>query len=214
MRYFLLFYIFAIVAVIGVFGFRGQTSEKTPLRIFPDMDEQARYKPQGYTDYHADKAMDRPEPVGTVATIPAHLKPHAVYEVFVEDDYVLTGKIGESYGKTIPATIPVDGDLMQLGKEKYEIFCSSCHGITGDGNGVTKKYGMLTTPSYFDQRLIDTPVGQIYETINVGKGLMGPYGAKLRIKERWAIVAYVRALQTARNASIDDVPQQFRNTLK
>jgi mono/diheme cytochrome c family protein len=102
---------------------------------------------------------------------------------------------------------------MALGHEKFQIFCSSCHGTTGDGNGITKKYGMIATPSYHDDRFRNMPEGEIFNTITHGKNLMGPYGAKLRYNERWAIVAYVRALQRAQTATINDVPQQNRKEL-
>ena len=211
MRYFLLIYIFVIVAVIGALGFRGKVSEKPPWRIFPDMDEQARVKPQSYTDFYSDKRQDRPAIEGTIAMIPDHLKIYAKYDVFVEDDYLGTGKVNGEYGKGFP--MPVTNELMKLGQEKFQIFCSRCHSITGDGNGVTKKFGMVLTPTYFDPRLIDMPEGQLFETISKGKGLMGSYAAVLRLEERWAVIAYVRALQRARTATIDDVPEQYRKVL-
>ena len=207
--------------MIGVLGFRGSTSEKPPWRIFPDMDEQARVKPQAYSNFYSDKREDRPAIEGTIAMIPEHLEIYAKYDVFEEDDFLSTGKVGlagnKKYGDGFP--MPVTNELMKLGQEKYQIFCSRCHSMVGDGNGITKKFGMIVTPSYFDPNdprkpsIMDMPNGQIFETITKGKGLMGPYGAVLRYEERWAVIAYVRALQRARTATIDDVPEQYRKEL-
>lgn len=212
MRYFLAIYVFVIVTVVSVLGFRGSTSQKPPLRIFPDMDEQARYKPQAYTDFFADKRQDRPAVPGTVAMIPEHLQVYAKYDTFEADSYLASGKTDDGeYGNGIP--LPVDNTFIKLGQEKYTIFCSRCHGETGDGNGITKQYGMAATPSYHTERIRTQPDGMIYETIVHGRNLMGPYGAKLRIRERWAIVAYLRALQRAQMGTVDDVPEQYLKEL-
>jgi mono/diheme cytochrome c family protein len=214
MRYFIVIFLFSIVAGIGILGFRGDFSQKPPIEVFPDMDRMARYKPQaGDTDkFWADGRQDRPPVPGTIATIPAHLEIYAKYDTTVEDDYLATGKNQDgSFGKGFP--VEVNAEFMALGHEKFQIFCSRCHGTVGDGNGITKKYGMIATPSYHDDRIRNMPEGEIFNTITHGKNLMGPYGAKLRYNERWAIVAYVRALQRAQTATINDVPQQNRKEL-
>lgn len=212
MRYFLALYVFAIVAVVSVLGFRGQVSERPPLRIFPDMDEQARYKPQAATGFFADGRQDRPAVPGTVAMVPDHWERYAKYDTFNPDTYLTTGKTDAGdYGTGIP--VPITHELLDQGQEKYTIFCSNCHGITGDGNGVTKQYGMVATPSYHTDRIREQPDGMIYETIVHGRNLMGPYGSKLRVEERWAIVAYLRALQRSQQGTVEDVPAQYRKEL-
>ena len=116
MRYFLLIYIFVIVAVISILGFRGSTSTEPPLRIFPDMDEQARVKPQAYSKFYVDHREDRPLIKGTVAMIPEHLKAYAQYDTFVEDSYLSTGMVGygeeRKYGTGYPMPPVNDGHLI------------------------------------------------------------------------------------------------------
>ena len=212
MRYFLAIYVFVIVTAVSILGFRGRNSEKPPLRIFPDMDEQAYYKPQRQTDFFEDGRQDRPPVPNTVATIPDHLSAYAKYDTFTPDRYYATGKTADGeYGEGIP--VEVTEKLVHLGQKKYEIHCVSCHATTGDGNGITKAYGMTAVPSYHQERLRKQPEGKIFETITYGRGLMGPYRAKLRVKERWAVIAYVRSLQLARQGSVEDVPEKNRKAL-
>lgn len=212
MRYFLAIYVFVIVAVISVFGFRGRTSERPPLRIFPDMDEQARFKPQASTEYFTDGRQDRPEVPGTIAMIPEHMQRYAKYDTYNPDTYYSTGKLDNGeYGTGFP--VEVSASLIELGEKKYNMTCVYCHGMTGDGNGVTKNYGMIATPTFHSDRIRDMPEGMIFETITHGRNLMGAYGSKLRVDERWAVIAYLRALQRSQQGKIEDVPQQYRKEL-
>src|SRR5881392_3917348 len=91
---------------------------------------------------------------------------------------------------------------------------SPCHGATGDGKGITSKYNMRAMANFHDLRLVKMPDGEIFNTITYGKNLMGGYGPNVTITDRWAIVAYVRALERSRLASIDDVPEALRSSLK
>ena len=212
MRYFLAIYILVIAAVISIAGFRGRTSENTPLRIFPDMDEQARYKPQAGGHFFEDGRQDRPAVPGTVAMTPENLLPYEKVDTFIENTYEATGKLDNGeYGNGFP--MPLTSPLVNLGQEKYNIFCSRCHGITGDGNGVTKAFGMTATPSYHVDRIREQPEGMIFETITQGRNLMGAYGNKLRAEERWAIIAYLRTLQRAQQGTLEDVPEASRKEL-
>jgi mono/diheme cytochrome c family protein len=215
MRIFLIIYVFAIAAAISIFGFRGSLSEKTPIEVFPDMDRQARYKPQGENSFFEDRRNDRPVPVNTVAR-----GNYLNYEqVFSEDfDDTTLGSTAFLYGKKADGSwvekLPIEADytLMEKGRERYEIFCAACHGLAGDGNGVTKPYGVLAT-SYHSDRLRNEADGYIYDVITNGLGLM--YGLKDRLtpEERWAVVFYVRALQRSQNASAEDVPAGERAEL-
>ncbi|MGB0408536.1 MAG: c-type cytochrome [Opitutales bacterium] len=215
MRIFLTIYAFIIVAVVSIFGFRGATSEKTPIEVFPDMDRQARYKPQGENSFFADRRNDRPVPANTVAR-GNYLNYEQVFSADFEDTLLgdsvfLEGKHPDgSFVATTP--VKVDNAFMLQGQEKYEIFCSSCHGSAGDGNGVTKPYGVLAT-SYHDDRLRQETDGYLFDVITNGKGLM--YGLKDRLspEERWAVVLYLRALQRSQNASVDDLPEGQRTEL-
>jgi mono/diheme cytochrome c family protein len=215
MRIFLIIYVFVIVAVVSIFGFRGQLTEKTPIEVFPDMDRQARYKPQAENEFFADGRNDRPIPANTVAR-GNYLNYEQVFSPDFQD--TLLGDSAFVFGKnpdgSFVETAPVEITevFMKQGREKYNIFCSACHGAAGDGNGVTQPYGILAT-SYHDDRLRGEADGYIYDVIANGKGLM--YGLKDRLtpEERWAIVLYVRALQRSQNASADDVPAGKRAEL-
>ena len=89
-----------------------------------------------------------------------------------------------------------------------------CHGAQGDGNGITKKYGMAVVANLHDKRIVELTDGEIFNTITYGKGLMGPYGPNVTVEDRWAIIAYLRALQLSQLGTVDDVPEQMRSTLK
>lgn len=215
MRY-LLFLLLLTVAVVSILGFRGCKSEKPPLEIFPDMDRQPRYKPQAENEFFPDGRNDRPVVPGTVPFLTDNQQRYpftAPKDIFTEDEYLSTGKLEDgSFGRGIP--IPVTYQLMQRGQERYNIYCTSCHGMTGDSNGITKKYGMVGVPSYHQDLYREMPEGQIYHTIRYGKNTMGAYGSKLSIEDRWAVVAYVRALQRAAYATLEDVPREERDALE
>ncbi len=215
MRIFLAIYVFAIIAAVSILGFRGSISTKPPLEVFPDMDRQARYKPQAENDFFADGRNDRQVPAGTVARGDYFNQ----VEVFSEDfedprlgDTVFNqGKNADgSLVKKIP--VEVSYELIQQGKEKYDIFCSSCHGAAGDGNGVTKPYGVLAA-NYHDARLRSVDDGQIFDVITNGKGLMLPFNDRISPEERWAIVLYVRALQLSQNANAEELTAVQRTEL-
>lgn len=200
MKYFLFIYVLTVVAVVSIMGFRGTTFTDPPLEVFPDMDDQSKYKPQGTSAFFADGRADRLPVTGTVAR--GNLK---------DDDFLHFGKQGEEWARGFP--MPVTRELVEHGQKKYGIYCTVCHGGVGDGNGVTKLRGMLITTSYHDDRLRDMAEGEIFNTLTNGKGLMGYYKDKLTVEDRWAVIAYVRVLQRSQNASVEDVPQVNRKDL-
>ena len=200
MRYFMAVFFFLIVATLSIAGLRGRKSAKPPLEVFNDMDRQYKYLPQAASPFFADGRTDRPVVPGTVSM-----------GSFQEDDYFTSGRDEAEFGRGFP--VPVDHQLMELGRKKYDIFCAVCHGTTGDGNGITKSYGMVATPTYHDDRLRGMAEGEIFNTITNGKNNMGSYGAKLGYEERWAIIAYLRALQLAQNATLENVPPEHQKEL-
>ena len=200
MRYFIASFIFLIVAIISIMGFRGSKSLKPPLEVFPDMDRMGKYNPQTENSFFEDEMADRPPVPGTIAA-----------GSFNEDTYFATGKIDDQWGKGFP--VSVSHEFIQIGQKKFNIHCSVCHGLSGDGNGITKKYGMIATPTYHSDRLREMPEGEIFNTITYGRNTMGPYGAKLRIQERWAIIAYLRTLQRSQYSHPDDVSENNRGVL-
>ncbi|QXD22903.1 cytochrome c [Opitutia bacterium ISCC 51] len=200
MKYFLFIYALAVISVVSILGFRGTTFTEPPLEVFPDMDDQSKYKPQGTSAFFADGRTDRIPVTGTIAR--GNLK---------DDEFLHFGKDGDAWAKGFP--MPVTSELIELGAAKYQIYCTPCHGGTGDGNGVTKFRGMVVTPTYHDDRLRDMPEGEIFNTVSNGIRLMGGYADKLSTEERWAVIAYMRVLQRAQNASVEDVPQANRKDL-
>lgn len=203
MRYFLLGFVLLSVLVVSVLGFRGSMSRKPPLQFFDDMDQQLKLLPQKEADFFADNRSSRLPIAGTVAR-------GAHYESTPNNTGLIPGTTNGV--EVIP--IPVTRKLMERGQERYQISCLPCHGALGDGNGITKKYGMAVIANLHDARIVKLPDGEIFNVITHGKGLMGAYGANVVPEDRWAIIAYLRALQRGRLASVDDVPAEMQSTFK
>jgi len=203
MRYAYLVLAFVVVATVSILGFRGSTSTKPPLEVFPDMDRQAKYKTQAASAFFADGRADRPIPPGVVAR--GDLR---------DDAHLYTGKAADgSFASGFPSSLSIDARFLELGRARYNVSCLPCHGAVGDGNGITKSYGMGATPTYHDDRLRNMPEGEIYNTIVHGKGNMLSYADKLNAEERWAVIAYVRALQRAQTGTLNDVPASHKSEL-
>jgi len=203
MRYAYLVLALLVVGTVSIMGFRGSIATKPPLEVFPDMDRQAKYKPQAASPFFADGRADRPLPAGVVSR--GDLR---------ADDHLYLGKQANgNWSVGFPASISIDAQLLERGKDRYAIYCQPCHGATGDGNGITKSYGMGATPTYHDDRLRRMSEGEIYNTIIHGKGNMLSYADKLSAEDRWAVIAYVRALQRAQTGTIKDVPASHKSEL-
>ena len=203
MKYFLFAYLLVVAGVLAIMGFRGEISRKPPLRLFPDMDDQSKYKPQGTSEFFADGRTDRLPVTGADAR--GELK---------DDPFFHFGKESldsESWSTGFPMEVTVE--LIDHGQKKYAIYCIACHGGTGDGNGVTKFRGMTIISTYHDDRLRNMPEGEIFNTVTNGIRLMGSYKDKLSEYDRWAVIAYMRVLQRAQNARAEDVPEANRGEL-
>ena len=215
MRIFLIVYVLVIVSAVSILGFRGSLTEKEPVEVFNDMDRQAKYKPQAENSFFNNRQNDRLPPALTVSRGNA-LDTNDVFDadfVALSSDEVLLleGKnLDGSFSEQFP--YEVNYEFMQYGQKNYNIFCASCHGVAGDGNGVTKPYGILAA-SYHDDRLRNEPDGYIYDVIANGKGLM--YGLKDRLtnEQSWSIVLYLRALQRAQNADQSDLSLKEKSKL-
>lgn len=203
MRYLVLGFILLCAVVVSVAGFRGGTSRRPPIEVFPDMDRQPKLRPQTLNSFFADGSSSRPPVPGTVAR-------GARYE----DMPANTGRIPgtTNFVETIP--VPITAQLLARGQQRYQINCSPCHGALGDGNGITKKYGMVAVKNLHEPPIVRQPDGEIFNTITYGKNLMGAYGPNVPIEDRWGIIAYLRALQRSRLGTIEDVPEPLRATLK
>lgn len=216
MRIFLAIWLFVVIAVVSIMGFRGSHSTKPPIYVFPDMDIQARYSPQGANTFFPDGRDMRPVVPGTVGRGQGFellnvFSPEYRYAV-AENPPLYNGRdSGGDYYRGFP--IEVSYDLMDTGKHLYSIHCQVCHGKSGAGDGITRQYGMMATPTFHSDRLRDMAEGELFEVITNGRNLMGPYGASIKPEDRWAVIAYLRALQLAADASVDDVPGEHRKDL-
>lgn len=166
-----------------------------------DMQDQPKYKPQRPSDFFADGRSGRPELDGTIARGELH-----------EDTAYYNGK--DAAGKDIDAfPVAVDKAFIERGKQRYDIYCTPCHGRLGNGMGMIVQRGFKQPPSYHIDRLRNAPVGHLYDVIANGYGAMLNYAQQIQVRDRWAIVAYIRALQYSQNANVNDLPQEARAKL-
>lgn len=165
-----------------------------------DMQNQPKYKPLGENRFFPDGRDSRPIPANTIA----------IDELNDNDSYH-TGMSNDAFLDTIPAA--VDAKLLNRGRDRYDIYCSPCHGRLGDGNGMVAQRGVRAPANFHTDRLRSVPPGYIFRVITSGYGGMGDYGDQVPVDDRWAIVAYICALQYSHNASINDVPPDARSQL-
>ncbi len=165
-----------------------------------DMQDQPKYKPLGQNTFYPDGRNSRPVPANTIA----------IDELNDTDPYH-TGMSNGAFLETIPAA--VDLKLLNRGRDRYDIYCSPCHGRLGDGNGMVAQRGLRAPADFHTDRLRSVPPGYLFQVISNGYGAMGDYGDQVPVDDRWAIVAYIRALQLSRNASLNDVPADGRAQL-
>ena len=166
-----------------------------------DMHDQPRYKPLARSEFFSDHRSARPLVPGTVAR--GQLR---------EDQVFFTGKEGTEFTRILP--LPVSADLLARGRTQFQTFCAPCHGRVGRGDGMVVQRGFRKPPSYHIDRLRETPVGYYFDVISNGFGAMSDYAAQVPVKDRWAIVAYIRALQLSQHATLGDVPAGERGQLQ
>lgn len=213
MRYFLTILAIVVVLVVAIAGTRGSLSRRSPLEIFPDMDRQLKLRPQTPNGFFANGRSSQPMVPGTIArSTPIQTATGEVYPY--EDAPVNTGRISGTTNFVELNPLSVNRALLERGRERYTISCTPCHGALGDGNGITKKYGMAVVANLHDKRMVLMPDGELYSALSYGKGLMQGYAAQVDVQDRWAIVAYVRALQLARLGNTNDVPASAQAALR
>src|SRR5580765_7286496 len=214
MRYFLLIFVLCIAAVIGIAGKRGTFSRKPPLYIFPDMKRQLKLRPQTPNGFFENGVSSQLPPAGTVARAkPIQVGDRMVYPY--EDSPVLTGRVAGTTNFVETNPFPVTAQLLKRGQQRFTIYCSPCHGAQADGNGITKKLGaMPTVANLHDPRIVKLADGEIFFVITNGRNTMGAYGPNVPVEDRWAIIAYLRAVQLSWLGTIDDVPPELRDKLK
>ncbi len=184
-------WLLAAVAAIAAFFAAGCRQE---------MYDQPKYKDLRRSDFFPDQRQARPLPDGTVAR--GSLR---------EDSRIFTGRSGGALVTAFP--LRVDAAMLARGRQRYDIFCSPCHDRTGDGQGMVVRRGYRAPPSFHIERLRDEPVGHFYDVITNGFGAMPDYASQIEVADRWAIVAYVRALQLSQNAPAASLPPEERSRL-
>lgn len=209
----ILIFLAGMAAVVGIAGFRGHLSRRPPLEIFPDMDRQMKLRPQRASDFFANGVSSQLPPPGTIArSAPIWTVRGPVYPY--EDAPVNTGRVTGTTNFIATNPMPVTGQLLQRGGERFDIYCAPCHGALGDGNGITKKLNLMPAVANLqDKRIVEMTDGEIFNTITRGKNLMGAYGPLVPVEDRWAIIAYLRALQLSQLGSTNDLPPAERAAL-
>jgi len=164
------------------------------------MQVQPRYNPLDPSTFFDDGRSARPEVPGTVAH--GHLR---------TDELMFTGKLNGKLADAFP--FPVTRQVLERGRERYNIYCSPCHDYTGSGQGMVVQRGFPPPPSYHIERLVKAPAGHFFEVMTNGYGAMYSYASRLTPEDRWAVVAYIRALQLSQHATLADVPPEERKHL-
>jgi mono/diheme cytochrome c family protein len=165
------------------------------------MHDQPKYRPLRGSEAFADKRSARPLVAGTVAR-----------GALREDAALYTGKVGDEFLAEIP--VAVTAELLARGRGEYGVFCAPCHGQTGRGDGIIVQRGFKAPVSFHTDRLRQAPVGYVYDVVTNGFGAMSDYAAQVPPHDRWAIAAYVRALQLSQYAPVADVPADRRDELE
>lgn len=166
-----------------------------------EMTNQPKYKPYRSSAFFADGRASRPRVEGTVARGQLTL-----------DRHLHTGKIDGQLATTLP--FPVTRDLLTRGRERYHIYCAPCHDAIGTGQGMVVRRGFRRPPSYHIDRLRQAPIGHFFDVMTQGFGAMSDYAAQVPPDDRWAIAAYIRALQLSQHATLAEVPADQRRHLQ
>ena len=167
-----------------------------------DMHDQPKYKPFAKSSFWPDQRSARPVVEGTVAR--GKLK---------TDIRLWKGRNADgSFITVLP--VPVSKALLERGQQRYNIYCTPCHGRAGDGEGMVVQRGFKHPPTYHSDKLRQQPIGYVYDVVTNGFGAMASYSSRIPMEDRWAIAAYVRVLQFSQNATINDVPGADRGRVQ
>jgi mono/diheme cytochrome c family protein len=166
-----------------------------------DMHDQPRYEALEPSAFFPDGRSVRPQVRGTVARGERE-----------SGTVLLTGRVNGALTPDLP--LPLTRELLSRGRQRFEIFCTPCHGQLGDGNGLVTQRGFRHPPSYHSERLRGVPVGHFFDVITRGFGAMTDFSDRIPPEDRWAIAAYIRALQYSRQAKLEDLPADMRRELE
>lgn len=212
MRYIFLVFLVAVVAVVAIAGSRGSKSRRPPIELIPDMDRQPKLRPETASTFFKDGRSSRLPVEGTIArTAPIKVGDADVYAW--QNSPVTTGYTASTTNFLPHLPLAVNEAFLAKGEKNFNIYCAACHTKVGDGNSVAKKIGAMgVVANLHDKRIVELTDGELFRTISYGKNLMGGYADKLDPEERWAVIAYLRALQITRLGALDDVPESARAT--
>jgi mono/diheme cytochrome c family protein len=168
-----------------------------------DMYNQPKAKPYSQSDFFPDGTSARP--------IPAHA---VQYHQPRENEAYYTGLMNGVLVAQLPAPLQLTREFLARGHERYDIYCAVCHGLTGEGNGQVVQRGFPAPPTYHSDRLRNAPIGHFYDVMTNGYGVMYSYASRVEPKDRWAIAAYIRALQLSRTSTIQDLPPNEQKKLE
>ncbi len=205
---------FALWPALATTSCRGQTSDEPPLLLERNMYDSERYNPESYSKFFGDHRTMRTPVEGTIAR-----------DRYEDDPETATGLLADKSGyvMTIPQGLLMRSGgmekVLERGRERFGIYCAPCHGLTGDGKGIVvckrdtvndpcESRGFAPPPSYEDPRVRQMPDGQLFATITHGARTMPAYGPQIPIHDRWAIVAYVRALEVSQMADAKTLPPE------
>jgi mono/diheme cytochrome c family protein len=172
----------------------------TALGCRQDMHDQPRYEPLEASDFFADGLSARPPVPGTV--------PRGGLR---DDRHLHTGRIGETLAADLP--LPLTEALLARGRERFGVYCTPCHGALGNGQGMVVQRGFPAPRSFHEDRLRGEPVGYFYDVMTNGFGRMQDYAAQVPVTDRWAIAAYIRALQLSQGAPVELLSDEDRRNL-
>jgi hypothetical protein len=190
-----------IVTVTNISCYRERVSDREPIHINPNMDNQPKTKPQSVSGFFDDGAAMRQPVAGTVAR--GDLR---------EDVVINTGK--DASGMFVMhSPLPFTKRLMQRGRESFNVYCAPCHSRVGDGRGIMIEYKYPPPPSFHQERILQMPDGQVFDVITNGVRNMPSYRHQVPVPDRWAIISYLRALQRSQNATAADVPAEILDSI-
>lgn len=207
------FVIILLLVALGLFPLilitraRAVSADRTRIHLVQDMDNQPRFKEQSYNPLFADRRAMRPRVPGTVRT-----------EQILDNELLTTGKVNGEFSNEFP--IQITDSVLKRGQERFDIYCAVCHGMGGYGDGMVAmraeqlQEGTWTPPlSYHSEQVLQRPNGHLYNTVANGIRNMPAYGPQIDVQDRWAIVAYIRALQLSQASQLQDVPSEVQEEL-
>ncbi len=194
----------SLAFVIILSGCRGTNKESAPIHLNLNMDYQPRYQAMRASSFFEDGRAMRPPVPGTVAR-----------GLLREDSDFYTGR-SDNGAFVTSNPMPLTLEVLERGQDRYNIYCSVCHSASGDGQGIimTGQFGYTPAPSFHDDRIMEVEEGYLYDVVTNGIRNMPGYGTQLAVADRWAVVAYVRALQRSQNASLADIPVDQRTAIE